>query len=205
MIQAKYSPEDVACCFCENGTTHGTCKVKVCPFIAERIEAGVVGYREVVSDAFPEQSKLTSRLHSLIRGFPGTLWTEEQHKIRMEYIRLLRPYKQGRDTPSYYAAVYLLTSDQDLLDRSFDCFQPDGIDFSRIQLQGISTHGYTLYNAARSIYAGNTMLSIEDMADPEIVAPYTFRLIINAFLIARYGLPVLEVKDQRARFSTTTL
>lgn len=204
MIKMNYSPEEVACNFCEYGTSNGNCKISICPFIAERIEAGVVGYREVVADTFPGHSKLTPRLNSLIRGFPGSLWTENQHQVRMEHIQLLRPFKRERDTPSYYAALYLLSSDQDLFDRAFECFQTGGIDFGRMQLQGISPRGYTLYSAARSIYAGDAHLAIEDMADPEIVDPYTFRLIINAFLIARYGLPVLEVKDQKARFSSTT-
>ena len=122
----------------------------------------------------------------------------------MEHIKLLRPFNRIRDTPAYYAALYLLSSDQDLFDRAYECFLADGIDFSQIQLQGISPQDYTLYSAARSICAGDTRFAIEDMADPEIVGPDTFRLIINAFLIARYGLPVLEVKDQKARFSLTT-
>ena len=204
MIRMKYTPEEVACCYCEYGTTHGTCTVSICPFISERIDAGVVGYREVVADTFPGHSKLTPRLNSLIRAFPGSLWTEDQHKVRMEHIKLLRSLNQECNTPAYFAALYLLASDQDLYDRAFECFQPNGIDFGRMQLQGISPRGYTLYSAARSIYAGDAHLAIEDMADPEIIGPYTFRLIINAFLIARYGLPVLEVKDQKARFSSTT-
>ena len=48
MIKMNYSPEEVACNFCEYGTSNGNCKISICPFIAERIEAGVVGYREVV-------------------------------------------------------------------------------------------------------------------------------------------------------------
>ena len=204
MIKMTFSPEEVACNFCEYGTSNGNCKISICPFISERIEAGVVGYREVVADTFPGNSMLSARLHSLVRGFPGSLWAEDQHRVRMEHIKLLRPFKQERDTPAYYAALYLLTSDQELYDRAFECFQPDGIDFGRMQIMGISPHGYTLFNAARSIYAGDAHLAIEDMADPEIVEPYTFRLIINAFLIARYGLPVLEVKDQKARFSFKT-
>ena len=204
MIKMNYSPEEVACCYCEYGTTHGTCTINLCPFIAERIEAGVVGYREVVADTFPRPSKLTRRLNTLVNGFSGSLWADDRHQIRMEHIQFLLPFKQERDTPSYYAALYLLSSDQDLFDRAFECFQAAGIDFSRMQLQGISPRGYTIYSAARSIYAGDTNLAIEDMTDPEIVGPYTFRLIINAFLIARYGLPVLEVKDQKARFSFKT-
>lgn len=203
MINTKYSPKDVSCCFCEYGTAHGTCTVGLCPFLAERIEAGVVGYREVVADTFPDRSKLTRRLNNLVSGFPGTLWADDRHRVRMEHIRLRWPYEQERDTPPYYAALYLLSSDQELFDRAYDCFQASGIDFSGMKLQGISPRGYTLYSAARSIYAGDTHLAIEDMADPEIVGPYTFRLIINAFLVARYGLPVLEVTNQKARFSCT--
>lgn len=132
MIPMKFSPEDVSCCFCEHGTNHGTCKIRICPFIGERIEAGVVGYREVITDTFLGQSKLSGRLHALVRGFPGSLWTEEPHQARMEHIKLLRPFNRERDTPAYYAALYLLSSDQELFDRSYECFQPGGIDFSKM-------------------------------------------------------------------------
>ena len=41
----KYTPEDVDCRFCTE-FAHGRCKATKCPWIKERIEAGVVSYRK---------------------------------------------------------------------------------------------------------------------------------------------------------------
>ena len=42
-----YSPEDVDCTRCAKyGGKKQGCTVKACPWLAERIEAGVVGYAE---------------------------------------------------------------------------------------------------------------------------------------------------------------
>ena len=38
-----------------------------------------------------------------------------------------------------------------------------------------------------------------ELADPDIVDAEVFRMIVNATLIARYGLPVLDIRARRAR------
>ena len=54
-----YSPEDVDCTRCAKyGGKKQGCTVKACPWLAERIEAGVVGYEEAVRDTFPRNAHL---------------------------------------------------------------------------------------------------------------------------------------------------
>ena len=55
----KYEMEDVDCKFCTEyrGKKRG-CAHAVCPWLAERIEAGAVGYEEALLDSFPHDPKL---------------------------------------------------------------------------------------------------------------------------------------------------
>ena len=100
-----------------------------CPWLADRIEAGVVGYREAVLETFPHERRLFQRLNLLIKHYPGSLWSNEQHERRMQYQCAVQGYRRRRDTNAYYAAMYLLTSDDDIYRRTANCFCKDGIEF----------------------------------------------------------------------------
>ncbi|MFR9252595.1 MAG: hypothetical protein ACLVKM_05950 [Oscillospiraceae bacterium] len=49
----KYTPKDVSCQLCTEYVKKLGCTTLRCPWLAERIEAGVVGYREAVMETFP--------------------------------------------------------------------------------------------------------------------------------------------------------
>ena len=49
----KYTPKDVSCQLCTEYVKKLGCTALRCPWLAERIEAGVVGYREAVMDISP--------------------------------------------------------------------------------------------------------------------------------------------------------
>ena len=100
-----------------------------CLWLAERIEAGVVGYREAVLETFPHERRLFQRLNLLIKHYPGSLWSNEQHERRMQYQCAVQGYRRRRDTNAYYAAMYLLTSNDDIYRRTANCFCKDGIEF----------------------------------------------------------------------------
>ena len=187
----RYTPEDVACCYCAE--LRRCSSFGCCPWLQERIEAGAVSYEDVVAQVFHKNKALFPRLHLLVAQFPGTLWNGPKHKERMDALIAALGYRRKRDTPQFFAAMYLLTSDKDLYERSYPCFQKSGIRFKEMRLQDISTPNYVLYVAAKSIYAGEGTITLEDLADPEIVDAYTFRLIIHACLIARYGRAVLSL------------
>ena len=48
----KYSPQDVSCQLCTEYVKKVGCTALRCPWLAERIEAGVVGYREAITETF---------------------------------------------------------------------------------------------------------------------------------------------------------
>ena len=134
----KYTPKDVSCQLCTEYVKKLGCTALRCPWLAERIEAGVVGYREAVLETFPHERRLFQRLNLLIKHYPGSLWSNEQHERRMQYQCAVQGYRRRRDTNAYYAAMYLLTSNDDIYRRTANCFCKDGIEF-----------GYQLITALR--------------------------------------------------------
>ena len=79
----RYTPEMVDCKLCtEYRKTKGCTAQGVCPWLAERIEAGVVGYGEAVMGSFPHRPRLQTRLTMAEQLFNGSLWADEQHQQR---------------------------------------------------------------------------------------------------------------------------
>lgn len=195
----KYEMEDVDCKFCTEyrGKKRG-CAHAVCPWLAERIKTGAVGYEEALRDSFPHAPELEDRLHTAVQLFHGSLWLDEAHRQRMEALRAREGSNRRRDTPAYLAAMYLLTSEQETAKRTANCFYRDGIMFSYATTKGISPHGYTLLGAAKDIYANGDSIALTDLADSEVVDSTAFCLIVNALLIARYGCAALELQKKQA-------
>ena len=93
----KYTPKDVSCQLCTEYVKKLGCTALRCPWLAERIEAGVVGYREAVLETFPHERRLFQRLNLLIKHYPGSLWSNEQHERRMQYQCAVQGYRRRRD------------------------------------------------------------------------------------------------------------
>ena len=93
-----------------------------------------------------------------------------------------------------YAALFLLTSSAELWKRSANCFYRKGFEPAYAVLGGISPHDYALISAAKGLYRGVGGPATMELADPDIVDAEVFRMIVNATLIARYGLPVLDIR-----------
>ena len=170
-----YSPGDVDCTLCTKyGGKKRGCTVKACPWLAERIEAGVVGYEEA-------------------------LFLTPAHEQRMERVKAEQGYRRRRSTPAYYAAMYLLTANEDLYRRAANCFCKHGIEFGYADLRGIPPHDFTLFSAARDIYTDSSGTMVSDLANAEVVDTLAFSLIVNALLVARYGCPVLKITDREGK------
>ena len=198
MMEQK-KPEDVSCVLCTEYVKKLGCTALSCPCLAERMEAGTVGYAEAVAELFPYRPRLTARIMRLAESFPGTMWQDDAHRKRMETLRLLLGCRKERDTPEFFAALYLLTSNKELADRTFNCFFRGGIDFRYARRRGISSHDYTLLMAAKSLYCHTAEVTQGDLAEPQIIPDEAFRLLINALLIARFGLDALKITARRGQ------
>ena len=62
------------------------------------------------------------------------------HRGRMERLKAREGFRRKRDTPAYFAAMYLLTANDDLFLRSANCFCRHGIEFDYGTLKDISPH-----------------------------------------------------------------
>lgn len=78
----KYKPEDVSCVLCTEYVKKLGCTALSCPCLAERMEAGTVGYAEAVAELFPYRPRLTARIMRLAERFPGTMWQDDAHRKR---------------------------------------------------------------------------------------------------------------------------
>ena len=183
----KYTPKDVSCQLCTEYVKKLGCTALRCPWLAERIEAGVVGYREAVLETFPHERRLFQRLNLLIKHYPGSLWSNEQHERRMQYQCAVQGYRRRRDTNAYYAAMYLLTSNDDIYRRTANCFCKDGIEFGYAVLKNTSPHNYALFMAARDLCDKTEAVTMADLCELK------FKLLAVPFL----PLWALAVKESQ--------
>ncbi len=151
-------------------------------------------YKENVeaSLGFFKNEKIQKRINYMTRTFPASLWNSEKHRRNMSELDFMLGFHNFRNTRHYYAAMYLITVNDDLVERTAYCFTRDGIDFSKAHLKGISVQNYDLLMAAKQIYTGKRYIFQNDLGDPEIIDDEIFRLIMNAHVIMRMGIKVFE-------------
>lgn len=191
----KYTAEDVDCQYCTE-FRHGRCRVQKCPWVRERIEAGVISYKEAVKEAFSERSPLQKRIKIVLKRYEMSFWRDQNHAKRFERMQNIFGYSKERNTNAYYAALFLFTSDEELLRRVWNCFHEKQIDFSNANLRDVSPEQYALYKIAKCLYTNSAEIGVDELADPELVSTESFHLVVNAMLIYRYGLSALSLKSE---------
>ena len=165
----KYKPEDVSCVLCTEYVKKLGCTALSCPCLAERMEAGTVGYAEAVAELFPYRPRLTARIMRLAGAFPAPCGRTTPTGSAWRPCGCCWAAAKERDTPEFFAALYLLTSNKELADRTFNCFFRGGIDFRYARRRGISSHDYTLLMAAKSLYCHTAEVTQGDLAEPQII------------------------------------
>lgn len=193
----KYTPEDVDCQFCTEFINE-RCRRNQCPWLKERVEAGVVTYAEAVVELFSNRAHLMKRIKIILALYDKSFWRDEEHFKRFKQADASFGFYKSRNTNEYYAALFLLTADSNLFRRTSDCFHKKGIDFSKAKLGDISPENYALFKIAKSLYMGLPEVSVDELADPELVETESFHLVINSMLIYRCGLSALHLKNEGA-------
>ena len=189
--KSKAVPAEVNCRDCTEYIHSVGCVAPGCIILPERLEAGVVGYEELVSTTFNYNRILFRRLQTSIKYFPGSLWRDENHESRFLYATA--GCREIFMKPGYYAAVYLLTADEDLYKRCSQCFLRSSINFKNVQIQGIGTFGYTLLSYAKKLYGGRNDLTMGELLDEEIIPQEEFTLIVNAIMLNRHGRDIFYI------------
>lgn len=165
-----------------------------CPWLAERIEAGVVSYASAVRELFGgvADEAFIKRLGSLVLHFRGSFWLDREHEFNTRLLLRSVGYEAWRN-PRFFAVLYLFGSNRALLKRVWNACLPGGFEPGFLIMRGVSAHDYTLIQAAKAISGCGSGLELEDLADAEVVDDEAFRLIVNAMLIANYGPDVLKL------------
>lgn len=92
----------------------------------------------------------------------------------------------------FIAAVFLLSADKLLWDRSKSAFTRYSVNFDSINLSGISTEGYALYKAARTVYNGDSDISLSELCDWTLIDDPTALTIFAGVMLRRNGIGMLN-------------
>ena len=92
----------------------------------------------------------------------------------------------------YIAAVFLLSADTFLWKHSRKAVTECSVDFRKIKLSGISTNGYALFKAAKSVYSGSTDISFNELCDINLIDEETFHIIFSGAFLLRNGIGLLN-------------
>lgn len=92
----------------------------------------------------------------------------------------------------FIAAVYLLSADKFLWKRTRKSLTGYSVDFEHPDLNGISTEGYALYKAAKSIYMGNSEISLNELGDGDLIDHATLLTIFSGIMLLRNGIGMLN-------------
>lgn len=114
----QYKLEDVDCEYCTEWR-HRRCQAAGCPWLSERIEAGVVSYATVVLKMFGNVNDegFIMRIGQMVQSFSGSLWLSAEHEFNTRQLLQSVGFGAWRD-PRYFSALYLFGSNRTLLKRA---------------------------------------------------------------------------------------
>lgn len=159
--------------------------------------SGVEGYyQSVIANCFHECKfyRFRSRLEYLIKTCSGDFFTSPTHKARFDSVCRLQEIPVENKSPIHLAVLFLLTVDEKLWFAAKDHVYDDHIDFKKMNLSGINTDGYAIYQMAKTIFTAKEYIGLDEIADKFLIGDQAFKAIIHSILIAKYGAPVLHVK-----------
>lgn len=173
---------------------HKGCTETTCPWLAERLEAGAVSYRELLKICFENlrNKRMKARLRRL--SSHGGWFYDSAHKRRFQMAQAALGVNLSSMPPTYAAALFLLTADQQLwrcAEKGATCH---GFQFGKIKLRNSSAEAYALYQTAKSLYTGVERITVSELADPEVIDDTLFATIVGGILIARFGTDVFKIK-----------
>lgn len=85
----------------------------------------------------------------------------------------------------FISAVFLLSADKLLWERSKSAIARYSVNFGAIDLSGISTEGYALYKAARTVYDGKSDVSLSELCDWTLIEDSTVLTIFAGVMLLR--------------------
>lgn len=97
------------------------------------------------------------------------------------------------------AAIFLLSGNEHLWKQVKAIIDENGINLKNVDLRSNGVDAYDVYQAIRFILCGAENLTLEDLAEPEIISDNVVLLITNSFIVNKYGAPPLKGTHARGR------
>ena len=111
-----------------------------------------------------------------------------------EYVSLKNSdYYSNRS--EFIAAVFLLSADKFLWERSKSALTRYSVNFNSIDLSGISTEGYALYKAARAVYNGDSDISLSELCDWTLIDDPVALTIFTGVMLRRNGVKMMNWRN----------
>lgn len=92
--------------------------------------------------------------------------------------------------------LYLLTADRKLWQISKPWIDKNRIPLQHIHLRASGEESYILLCCAKDLTLGTKHLSIDDLADREVITPQMFEILCNAIAIRRFGLDAIQYQGR---------
>ncbi len=162
---------------------------------SEKLVAGLICYKTIVENCYREfkSYRFKKRLGRLVRNFDGDVFISLNHRFRFCKVCRIQNISIENRNPAYLAVLFLLTADDRLWDLAKGHIYLDCFDFKRINLSGINTDGYALYQTARTIVFEREYIRMNEIADEDLIGEDIFKVIINAILISKHGADMFQV------------
>lgn len=198
MCRFRYHSHDVDCKYCLH-CRRMVCKVPKCPYIAERLEAGVISYPFLLEERFchVNHAGFHRRLETLAKTQSALrFWNNQHSKLMQEFVERIHQCPNAQVSGWILGAAYLCLTTDRLRELITSHFSPSGeIDWKHVSLAGISEAEYAFCHVARAFSRQKHGITTDELGDEELVDDLTFELIVNALLLSKYGEPVLQLRE----------
>ncbi|SHJ89634.1 hypothetical protein SAMN02745248_01225 [Hathewaya proteolytica DSM 3090] len=120
------------------------------------------------------------------------LFRNAEHKKRFQSICKSGLFPKLEESYGYAAAIFLLSEDAFVWSKTKSCLDSQLIHFEAICIHGVDLDGYAIFHMAKELYSGKPHITVSELSDPELINDRLLRLIVNAFLVRRYGINVIK-------------
>ncbi|HBI6603098.1 TPA: hypothetical protein K8G92_002561 [Listeria monocytogenes] len=120
------------------------------------------------------------------------LFRNAEHKKRFQSICKSGLFPKLEESYEYAAAIFLLSADAFVWSKAKSCVDSQLIHFEAIRIHGVDLDGYVIFHMAKELFSGKEHITVSELSDPELINDKLLRLIVNAFLVRRYGINVIK-------------
>lgn len=152
-------------------------------------------YEEIVDIVITrmQMEHLKQRIEKIFHHLTGErMFHDEKHRRNYEKIMAGKRAAFTDHRPNYVAAVFLLSVDEVLWNIVKSNVLDTGIYFDRVRLGGVTLEQYILFHAAKDVYQDSRHVRLSELADKRLIPDDILKVIVNAFVIRKCGIEILE-------------